>query len=221
MTTRPADFHPTGRTRVRRNPGRGAYDRQTVYDILDAGLMCHVGYSIEDQPYVTSTAYWRDGDHVYWHGSAASRMLKEQAEGVPVCFTVAHFDGLVMARSAFHHSVNYRSVVAFGTSEPILDEGEKLRQLERFMERIAPGRWGDVREPSSRELRLTTLMSLKLDEVVAKIRNGPPVDDDGDYGLPVWAGTVPLRRTAMTPVPDDRMTAATAAPAYMADLQID
>jgi hypothetical protein len=219
--TKPTHFQPTERTRVKRNPGRGAYDRDTVYAILDAGVLCHVGYAIDGHPYVTSTAYWREGDCVYWHGSAASRMLRRQAEGVPVCFTVAHFDGVVMARSAFHHSMNYRSVTAYGRSEPILDEGEKRRQLWLFMERLAPGRWDAVREPTERELRLTTLMSLKLEEVVAKTRSGPPVDDEADYALPVWAGVVPLARTTGEPIPDERLPSAVATPGNLKGLRID
>jgi uncharacterized protein len=215
------EFKPTDRTRIKRNPARGSYDPDTVHAILDAGLVCHVGYAIDSRPYVTTTAYWREGDRVYWHGSAASRMLSRQSERVPVCFTVAHLDGLVMARSAFHHSVNYRSVTAFGLSEPILDEDEKRRQLRLFMERIAPGRWAEVREPSRRELRLTTLMSLKLEEVVAKTRSGPPADDDADYALPVWAGVLPVKRVVLTPVHDPRLPDGRDAPEVLRQLRAD
>lgn len=214
-------FEPTERTRLRRSPARGSYDRDTVYAILDAGLVCQIGYNVGGQPYVTTTAYWREGEHVYWHGSAASRMLKQQSERVPVCFTVAHLDGLVMARSAFHHSVNYRSVTAFGVSEPVVDEVEKRRQLQLFMERIAPGRWTEVREPTRRELRLTTLMSLKLEDVVAKTRSGPPIDDEADYALPVWAGVLPVRRTLGPPVPDPRLPVEYAVPNGWLELRID
>ncbi|HEX7035463.1 MAG TPA: pyridoxamine 5'-phosphate oxidase family protein [Pseudomonadales bacterium] len=214
-------FEPTERTRLRRSPARGRYDRDTVYAILDAGLVCHVGYAIDGQPFVTTTAYWRDGDRVYWHGSAASRMLKQQSERVPVCFTVAHLDGLVLARSAFHHSVNYRSVTAYGLSEPIEDEDEKRRQLRLFLERIAPGRSAEVREPNRRELRLTTLMSLPLTEAVAKVRTGPPVDDEADYALPVWAGVLPLARTALSPLPDERLPAGVPVPEAIRRLRVD
>lgn len=220
MTTND-DYRRTDRTRVRRNPGRASYDRDAVHAILDAGVLCHVGYVVDATPHVTTTAYWREHDLVYWHGSAASRMLRHQADGVPVCFTVAHFDGLVMARSAFHHSVNYRSVTAFGLSRPVLDEDEKRRQLRLFMERLAPGRWDEVRPPNARELRLTTLMSLKLDEAVAKVRSGPPIDDEADYEVPVWAGVLPLQRSVLTPVADSRVPAGLTPPPELVRLQVD
>lgn len=210
--TDPATSRRTSRTRVRRQPARGSHDLAAIHAVLDAGLLCHVGYEFGSGPFVTPTAYWREGNRVYWHGSAASRMLKAQASGVPVCFTVSHFDGLVLARSAFHHSVNYRSVMAFGTGELVTDAEEKARQLELFMERLAPGRWAEVRRPTARELRLTTVIGLELDEAVLKCRSGPPSDDDADYALDVWAGVLPIATRAGRPEPDPRQPAARPAP---------
>lgn len=184
------DFVPTPRTRVRRNPTRAHYDRKTVYGILDAGLLCHVGYVIDGQPYVTPTAYWRVGERVFWHGSSASRMPRQLEAGISVCFTVAHLDGLVLARSGFHSSINYRSVIALGKAEKITEPAAKLAALEAFSERITPGRWAELRPPNARELKATTVMSLRLDQVSAKVRSGPPVDDEADYGRDVWAGVV-------------------------------
>lgn len=198
-------FRKQQRNRLKRSPARGSYDRETVFDILDSGILCHVGYYIDAAPYVTPTCYWREDDQVYWHGAAAGTMLKHEKNGVPVCFTVSHLDGIVMARSAFHHSINYRSVMAFGNCEVVANPAEKNRQLERFMERIAPGRWAEVRPPSARELRLTTVMRLQLDEVVAKTRAGSPIDDEADYALPVWAGVLPIHTQPATMVDDSRL----------------
>lgn len=207
-----ADSRRTARNRLRRRPDRGSHRMADLHEVLDAGLLCHVGYDFDGSPFVTPTAYWREGDFVYWHGSAASRMLKTQTGGVPVCFTVSHFDGLVLARSAFHHSVNYRSVMAFGTSEPVREADEKRRQLALFMERFAPGRWDQVRPPTARELRLTTVMRLSLDEAVLKTRSGPPKDDPADMTLDVWAGVLPIRTRAGRPVPDPALADGTAVP---------
>lgn len=205
-------YRKTARNRLGRRPDRGHYDREAVHAVLDTGLLAHVGYVIDGQPFVTPTAYWREHSRVYWHGGAAGRMLKFQRDGVPVSFAVSHFDGLVMARSAFHHSVNYRSVIAFGDSRLVDDPAEKRRLLELFMERLAPGRWPDVRPPSNRELRLTSVMSLELDEVVVKVRAGPPVDDEADYALPVWAGVVPIETVVGEPMADPRLADGTATP---------
>jgi uncharacterized protein len=198
-------FAITERTRTKRLPERGQYDRDTVYAILDAGLICHVGYTFDGQPYVTPTAYWREDDHVYWHGSSASRMLRTLSGGISACLTVTHLDGLVLARSAFHHSMNYRSVMALGTAYPVSDPDEKTAALEAFTDRIVAGRWGEIRPPTSQELKATTVLRMRLEEVSAKIRSGPPKDDDEDYDLPYWAGVVPISVSIGAPVSDDRL----------------
>ena len=213
-------FTPTGRTKVKRAPDRGHYDRQTVYEILDAGLMCHVGYVIDGHPYVTPTAYWRMDDRVYWHGSSASKMLRHLKTGPRVCFTVALMDGLVLARSAFHTSVNYRSVMTFGTAEPVADEAEKLARLEAMLERIVPGRWPDLRPATKQELKATTVVSLKLEEVVAKVRRGPPIDDDEDMDLEVWAGVVPLGYVIGGPQDDPQLKTGVTKPENLSKIRI-
>jgi len=205
-------FTPTKRTRVKRIPDRGKYDRDTVYAILDAGLVCHVGYNIDGRPFVTPTACWREGDHLYWHGSSASRMLRAQAGGIPVCITVTHLDGLVLARSGFHHSLNYRSVMAIGDAELVDNPDEKLGALRAFVERLVPGRWALIRPPTAQELKATSVLRLRLHEVSAKVRTGPPKDDDADYSLPVWAGVVPVATAIGTPQADPRLTAPGALP---------
>jgi len=209
----------TKRTRLKRQPGRANYDREAVHAVLDAGLLAHVGYVIDGTPYVTPTAYWRDGDIIYWHGAAAGRMLKHQREGVDVCVTVSHFDGLVLARSAFHHSANYRSVMAFGRCELVDDPDEKMRQLEIFMERMAPGRSREARMPSPREMRLTSVLALPLDEVVLKSRSGPPVDDDEDMKLDVWAGVLPIETKVGAPQDDPKLRAGIKRPKGLRKLQ--
>ena len=214
------DFTPTERTRIRRLHQRAVYDRKTVYETLDAGLMCHVGYVIDDQPYVTPTAYWREGEWVYWHGSSASKMLRHVAQGVPVCVTVALMDGLVLARSGFHSSVNYRTVMAFGTAETVEDPERKLAALEAFVERITPGRWAELRPVTTQELKATTVMALRLDEVAAKVRTGPPADDEEDYKLDIWAGVVPMRTVIDPPWDDGRVKAGVAQPAYLDTVRI-
>ena len=210
-----ADFKPTAKTKIRRLNKRAVFDRKTVYAILDAGLMCHVGYVIEGQPYVTPTAYWREGDHVYWHGSSASKMLRHTEKGVPVCFTVALLDGLVLARSGFHSSINYRSVMAFGTAEKVTDDARKLASLEAFSERLTPGRWAELRPVNKQELKATTLLSMKLDEVACKVRSGPPADDEEDYDLDVWAGVVPILYGIGAIEDDPRLKAGIAQPGYL------
>lgn len=203
---------PSERTRVRRMGKRGAYDAATVHAILDAALMCHVGYVVEGQPYVTPTAHWRDGDHVYWHGSSASRMLRTLEGGVDVCVTASLLDGLVLARSGFHHSMNYRAVMALGRAELVGDQNAKLHALKAFSDRLVPGRWETLRPPTSQELKATTILRLKLDEASAKVRTGPPVDDEEDYALPVWAGVLPLSVVAGEPVADPRLAPGTPVP---------
>ncbi len=194
---------PSERTRVKRAHERGAYDRGTIDAILDAGCLCHVGYVVDGAPYVTPTLYWRDGDRVYWHGSSASRMLRA-SEGTPVCVAVSHLDGLVLARSAFHHSANYRSVMLFGEAVKVDDPAAAAARLETFVERLFPGRWAELRPMTDRELKATTLLSIPIDEASAKIRTGPPKDDEEDYGWPVWAGVLPMRTVLDAPLPDQR-----------------
>jgi uncharacterized protein len=201
-----ASFTPTDRTRVKRLPERGHYDRETVYAILDAALVCHVGYTIEGRPYVTPTACWREGNHLYWHGSSASRMLRAQSVGIPVCVTVTHLDGLVLARSGFHHSINYRSVMAFGDAEMVSDPEAKLAALRGFVERVVPGRWDILRAVTPQELKATTVLRLDLQEVSAKVRVGPPKDEPEDYALPIWAGVVPISTTLHPPEPDPKLS---------------
>ena len=199
-----SQFTPTDRTQVKRLPKRGNYDRETVYNILDTAFVCHVGFSVDGQPFVIPTNYGRSGDMLYLHGSAASRMLNTLSDGVPVCVTVTHVDGLVLARSAFHHSVNYRSVVILGKAQLVEDPAEKMEALRIFTEHVMKGRWNDVRIPTEQELKATTVLSLPLEEVSAKVRTGGPIDDEPDYALPMWAGVLPLETVAKTPLPDAR-----------------
>ncbi|HEX8149887.1 MAG TPA: pyridoxamine 5'-phosphate oxidase family protein [Pyrinomonadaceae bacterium] len=209
------DFEPTARTRIKRLPKRASYERETVYRILDEGLICHVGFVVGGEPFVIPTGYGRAGDVLYVHGSAASRMLRALAGGVRVCVTVTLLDGLVLARSAFHHSMNYRSVVVFGTASVVEDEGEKAAALRAISEHIVPGRWGEVRGPDEGELRQTLVLKLPLVEASAKVRTGPPLDDEPDYAMPVWAGELPLRLTADEPVPDPRLAPDSEPPPYV------
>ena len=207
-------FQPTQRTQVKRLPDRGAYDSETVFKILDEGLICHVGFSVDGQPYVIPTGFARVEDTLYIHGSAASRMLRTLAEGVQVCVTVTLLDGLVLARAAFHHSMNYRSVVMLGRATLVSDPAEKVKALEAFTEHIVRGRWNDVRLPTEAELKATTVLALPLAEVSAKIRTGPPKDDAEDYELPIWAGVVPLAISSGAPIADPRLNAGLEPPAY-------
>ena len=211
-----ADFPVTERNRVRRMHQRGQYDRDTVYAILDEGLICHVGYVIEGQPYVIPTAFWREGDHVYLHGSAASRTMRAGQRGLEISLAVTLLDGLVLARSGFHHSLNYRSVIMYGTATVIDEPEAKRAALDRFMDRIAPGRVTECRPITDQELKATTVLSLPLDDVAAKVRTGPPADDEADYALPVWAGVVPIRQVADAAIPDPRLPAGTPVPDYAA-----
>jgi hypothetical protein len=210
-----SEFTPTERTQVKRLPKRGKYDRETVYSILDSGFVCHVGFNVDGQPYVIPTNYGRSGDTLYLHGSAASRMLRTLSEGVPVCVTVTHVDGIVLARSAFHHSVNYRSVVILGTARLVEDPAEKMEALRIFTDHVMKGRWDDVRQPTEQEMKGTTVLSLPLEEVSAKVRTGGPIDDEADYALPVWAGVLPLETVAKAPLPDARLKSDTPLPAYL------
>jgi uncharacterized protein len=210
-------FTPTERTRVVREPHRGAYDRETIYTILDEGFVCHVGFSADGQPFVIPTLYARVGDAIYFHGSAASRMLRGAASGVAVCLTVTLTDGLVLARSVFNHSINYRSVVALGKAILVDTPTEKLEALRAFTEKILPGRWEDARQPNEKELKATSVLKLPLTEVSAKIRSGPVKDDEDDYALRVWAGIVPLHLQAEAPIRDERCHPAIPTPAYAAN----
>ena len=200
-----AETQPTSeRTRVVREPQRGFYDRETIYKILDEGMVCHVGFSAEGQPFVIPTLYARAGEAVYFHGSAASRMLRNLGEGADVCLTVTLTDGIVLARSIFNHSMNYRSVVALGRAALVDAPEEKLAALRSFAEKILPGRWDEARPPNEKELKATSILRLPLTEVSAKVRSGPPLDDEADHAMRVWAGVIPLRMVADAPVRDER-----------------
>lgn len=202
-----SDLTPTPRTTLRRLPQRGHFERETVNAILDEALVCHVGFVSEGQPFVIPTIHARVGGRLYVHGSAASRMLKTLQAGVPVCVTVTLVDGLVLARSAFHHSMNYRSVVVLGDAQAVGEAAEKWEALHAIVEHVAPGRWKEVREPSAKEMAATLVLRLPIEEASAKVRTGPPLDDEEDYALECWAGVLPLRLVPGTPVPDPRLPA--------------
>jgi nitroimidazol reductase NimA-like FMN-containing flavoprotein (pyridoxamine 5'-phosphate oxidase superfamily) len=206
---------PTPRTRLIREHERGVYDREAVYKILDAGFICHVGFVQNGQPFVIPTGYGRNGDTLYVHGSAASRMLKEVNQGVPVCVTVTLLDGLVLARSIFNHSMNYRSVVILGQARVIDDPDEKLEALRRLSEHIIPGRWQNSRFPNERELKATTILGVPIEEFSAKVRQGPVVDDAEDMSYPTWAGILPLPVVPGTPIPDEKLDAGFPVPGYV------
>jgi uncharacterized protein len=198
-------FLQTERTTLKRLPKRGVFERERVYSILDEGFVCHVGFVVEGRPFVIPTGYGRLGDTLFIHGSAASRMLRTLAGNLDVCVTVTLIDGLVLARSAFHHSMNYRSVVIFGTASVVRETAEKIEALRAFSEHVIPHRWNEVREPNDNELKATMVLRLPLVEASAKVRSGPPLDDESDYELSTWAGEVPLRLVAQTPIPDPRL----------------
>jgi len=210
-------FPVTDRTRVIREANRAVYDRDAIYKILDEGFVCHVGFALEGQPFVIPTMYARVGDWLYFHGSAASRMLGGASSGQPVCITVTLLDGLVLARSVFNHSMNYRSVVALGQAVLVDDPAEKLAALEAFTQKLIPGRWSDARQPNGKELKATSVLKLPLNEVSAKVRSGDVEDDVDDYALRVWAGVIPLRLAADPPIRDARCEASIATPAYAAN----
>jgi uncharacterized protein len=192
----------TERTRVRRLPARGVFDRAAIYAILDEAIVCHVAFAVDGQPYAIPTGYARIGDALYLHGSTASRMVRQLSAGVDVCVTVTIVDGLVLARSAFHHSMNYRSAVVLGRARPVTGRDEKETALRRFTDHIVPGRWAELRPITDQELKGTAVLALPIEEASAKVRTGPPLDDDEDLEWPVWAGVVPLVTTAGAPVPD-------------------
>ena len=206
--------NPTARTRVVREPHRGVYDRTEAYKVLDEGFICHVGFAVDGQPFVIPTGYGRDGDNLYIHGSAASRMLRNLDKGIAVCVTVTLLDGLVLARSIFNHSMNYRSVVVLGTAVAVQDRDEKLRALRALSEHILPERWAEVREPNEQELKATLVMRLPIEEFSAKVRKGPPIDDEPDYSFPTWAGVIPLELKAGEPISDVKLQQERPIPEY-------
>lgn len=199
------DFKRTKKTRVRRAPQRGRYDRATVHAILDEGLVCHIGIVEDGDPVVIPTAYWRRDEYIYFHGSTKSRLIMAAQSAKEICITVTLLDGLVMARSGMHHSMNYRSVVAFGRAETITGEEARLAALRCFIERFAPGRWDEMRLPTKQEMKATQILRLELERVSAKARSGPPIDDDEDYAAAVWAGELPLSLAWGEPVPDPKL----------------
>jgi nitroimidazol reductase NimA-like FMN-containing flavoprotein (pyridoxamine 5'-phosphate oxidase superfamily) len=201
------NYAPTSRTKLRRLPKRASYDKLAVNAILDQGFICHVGFAVEAQPYVIPTVYARADDTIYVHGSAVSRMLRTLTQQVPVCITVTLLDALVLARSAFHHSLNYRSVVMLGNARLVDGSDEKMRALHLITNHVVPQRWEEARSPNALELKQSSVLALALDEVSAKIRSGPPVDDEEDYALPVWAGLVPVETRLGTPIDDGRVLA--------------
>ena len=215
-----SDDYPTAeRSRVRREHHRGSHARADVYTVLDAVPLCHVGYVINGAPYVTPTLQWREADHIYWHGSSASRML-ETCIDADVCVTVTMIDGMVMARAAFHHSCNYRSVMVMGKAHIIKDPAEKEQRLRAFTDKLFPGRWDILRPVTAKELKATMMLGLSLDEASAKVRNGPPGDDEEDYALPVWAGLIPMRTEILAPTPDARNLPGLAAPAHVTGFKL-
>lgn len=206
----------TPRTALGRHAERGRHDRATIDAILDEGLLCHVAFVADGQPYAIPVSYGRDGDLLYLHGSAQSRLLRALAGGAPLCLTVTLLDGLVLARSAFSHSMNYRSVVVLGTAREVTERAAKERALRVISEHLVPGRWNEVRAPTDRELDLTTVVALPIDEASAKVRSGPPMDQERDRGLPVWGGVLPLGVAAGAPLPDELTPAGTPTPPYLA-----
>jgi nitroimidazol reductase NimA-like FMN-containing flavoprotein (pyridoxamine 5'-phosphate oxidase superfamily) len=208
-------FIKTEKNRVKRIPERGKYDRETIQRILDEALICHVGFAVEGQPYVIPINFARVDDTIVMHGAKASRLLKHIEAGHPVCVDATVIDGLVLARSVFHHSINYRSVVLFGKGSLIQDEQEKLEALKAVTEHLVPGRWQEARLPNSKELKATSVVSIKIEEASAKVRMGPAVDEEEDYALPVWAGVLPLQELPLAPIQDERQTPEIALPGYL------
>ncbi len=210
-----SQFAKTEKNRIKRLPKRGNYDREMIYRILDEALICHVGFAQKGQPYILPINFARVGDSIVLHGAKASRLLKHIEGGHPVCVEATLVDGLVLARSVFHHSINYRSVVLFGKGCPVEGTEEKLSALEAITEHLLPGRWREARQPSRRELNATRVVSIRIDEASAKVRVGPPADDPDDYALPVWAGLLPLQEQALTPIRDERLSAEIHTPEYI------
>ncbi|MCH8297739.1 MAG: pyridoxamine 5'-phosphate oxidase family protein [Chloroflexi bacterium] len=208
----------TKRTNLVRNSKRAVYDRTVVNEIIDATPLCHVSYIIDGRPYVTPTLQWREGDTIYWHGSAASRFLR-QIVGKDVCMAITHFDGFVLARSAFHHSINYRSVMLFGQAIKIKD-AQKKALLHSFVDNLIPGRWEHLRPMTDQEAKATTVFSMPIDEGSAKVRTGPPGDDDADYSLPIWAGVLPVSQVLHDPVPDPKNLEGLEVPAHIRNYKL-
>ncbi len=202
--------------RVKRLHERGSYDRATVHSILDAAALCHIAYVVDGQPYCTPTLFWREGDHLYWHGSNASRMLISQSEGEPVCVTVSHLDSLVLARSAFHHSVDYRAVMAFGRAQVVDDPERKERALAAMIDRFYPGRWETLRQVAQQEIKAVRVIGMEIDYASAKIRSSGVVDDEDDYALPIWAERIPVRTVLVAPVPCARLVPGVVRPETLA-----
>ena len=198
---------PSERTRLKRRPERGRFDRTSIDAILDEALVCHLGFAVDGQPFVIPTTFARIEDRIYVHGSAASRTIRALAGGIPACVTVTLLDGLVLARSAFHHSMNYRSVVILGHATEVVDRDERMLAFEAIVEHVMRGRWNEVRWPTEKELRATTVLSLPLDEASAKVRTGPPVDDEEDMSADCWAGVVPLALAPGEPIADPQLPA--------------
>ena len=215
MSSTPA----TDRVRLRRRHDRAGYDAADIYPILDAMPLCSVGYVFEGQPYVTPTLQWREGDHVFWHGSSASRMLRA-VETAEVCVTVAILDGFVLARSGFHHSINYRSAMMLGTARRVSDPAEKEARLRAFVDGLTPGRWDMLRPATEQEMRATTVMTMPIDEASSKIRSGPPGDEEEDYALPIWAGVIPVRSEILPPEPDPRNIEGVAPPDHVLNFRL-
>ncbi len=210
------EYARTARNKVRRHPERGAYDSAAIDPIVDGALLCHVGFVVEGQPFVIPTLHARDGDTILLHGAAGSRLLKHAATGAPLCITVTHLDGLVLARSVFNHSINYRSAVLFGVGQVVDDPAEKLDALLRFTERLLPGRWDDAREPTAKEIRATGVVAVTIESASAKVRGGPPIDDEEDLALPIWAGVLPVTERFGTPLPAPEHDLAPPLPEYLA-----
>jgi uncharacterized protein len=210
-------LQPTERTRLKRMPQRGSYDREIVYQIIDNALFCHVGFVHNGAPFVVPTLHVRIGERLYLHGSAASRMLRTAAGGIPLCVTVTHVDGLILARSAFHHSINYRSAVILGVAEEVTEPEAKLGALHALVEHVLPGRWQDARPPHPRELAATSVLSLPITEASAKVRTGGPSEEAEDYALPVWAGVIPLKMATGAAVADQRLVGGVEVPEYVAN----
>lgn len=213
-----SEFQKNERNTVRRLAKRGRYDRDTVYGILDEGSLCHLGFIVEDQPFVIPTLYGRENDTIFVHGSSVSRMLKNLSEGIRACVTVTLTDGIVLARSAFHHSMNYRSVTAFGTGAEVTDEDAKVNALKVISESVLPGRWDKVRLPNQKELNVTTVIAIEIEDAAAKIREGDPQDDREDYELPIWAGVIPLVSSYGSPIADSLLDEAIEIPEHVKDL---